>query len=199
MPKDHVISIKQQKNYMGQRLNAVKEMDLNSGLKEEITNNNFIQQRNHSFSDILDLSEEFIMEDSSDEEEEDYTNFDRSKLDSGSNQASTENLARSSTGRKFSIGRLYEKSSNGTGSKEKKLASQKNEKLAKKLNKNRLIRSMQNLLSFDRSRSTSVDNSGSANDEDDTQVKRKSKTKLVEKINNQTKTYQSLIISFNTL
>ena len=53
--------------------------------------------------------------------------------------------------------------------------------LATRLKRSRLIRSMQNLLAFDRSRSTSsADNSGSANEEGEVRGKRKSKACLYE-------------------
>ena len=97
------------------------------------------------------------MEDSSDEDEEDYADFNRvDNNDSELNQMPM-------------VGFYEKKHSVLSDRKSNKI------KLGKKSNKNRLIRSMQNLLSFDRSRSNSAENSASPNDESEMKAKRKSK------------------------
>ncbi len=152
MPKDHFKSIKQQKNlvfiYKNKNGPVLEETGNTAGGDES-------RQRKHSFSDIFDLSEEFIMEDSSDEDEEDYADFSRNIKAEGS----TDLVSKQAAGhRRF--GNLFEKTSSVSPTESKSRAAAKlsaGGKL-KATNKNRLIRSMQNLLSFDRSRSNSTEN-----------------------------------------
>ena len=114
------------------------------------------------------------MEDSSDEDEEDYEDFNPNKDENlTSNENLIDMLDNSNNNRKFSRGGSYEKNTlavKGSKGNKNKLA-----KLANKTNKNRLIRSMQNLLSFDRSRSNSAEQSSSNNDEIESKNRRKSK------------------------
>lgn len=185
MPKDHLTSIKQQKKlvfiYKNQNISKLKENDENS------KSNQVSHQRKRSFSDIFDFSEDFIMEDSSDEDEEDYADFHRNK--SNSNLTSDENLIDMSdkklkSDRKLSIG-LFGKN----GFNDKNYNKAKTNKITKKTNKNRLIRSMQNLISFDRSRSNSIENGGSTNDVSDPKTKRK---KSMEDSSNKSDLFKSL-------
>lgn len=121
------------------------------------------------------------MEDSSDEDEEDYEDFNRNKDE---NLTSNENLIHmlesSKNNRQFSRGGSYEK--NTLAVKGNKGNMNKIAKLANKTNKNRLIRSMQNLLSFDRSRSNSAEQSSSNNEEIESKNKRKSDNVNISKI-----------------
>ncbi len=152
MPKDHLKSIKQQKNlvfiYKNKNVPSLEATGNTAGGDEN-------RQRKHSFSDIFDLSEEFIMEDSSDEDEEDYADFTRNiKADE-----STDLVSKQAAGhRRF--GNLFEKTSSASPTENKSRAAAKLSAGGKQkaTNKNRLIRSMQNLLSFDRSRSNSTEN-----------------------------------------
>ena len=108
------------------------------------------------------------MEDSSDEDEEDYADFNRNNADSTDVLDSKETIER-----KFSIGGFFY---------EKNRVNEKNlnkTKLNKKSNKNRLIRSMQNLLSFDRSRSNSTEKSISTNDESEPKSSRRKSNSFV--------------------
>lgn len=113
------------------------------------------------------------MEDSSDEDEEDYADFNRNNADSTDVLDSKETIER-----KFSIGGFFY---------EKNRVNEKNlnkTKLNKKSNKSRLIRSMQNLLSFDRSRSNSTEKSISTNDESEPKSsRRKSNSFVISTIN----------------
>lgn len=174
MPKDHLTSIKQQKKlvFIYKNQNVIKSTNENNSNtnkneilkfdKQQSETGNKTCQRKHSLADIFDLSEEFTMEDSSDEDEEDYEDFNRNNKNNNSNIND------------FSIGATdFYNENNGSRlvnttnmniTNENKLLN-KEGKLVKKSNANRLIRSMQNLLSFDRSRSNSVEKTGFNNEE----------------------------------
>jgi len=172
MPKDHIKSIKQQKNlvfiYKNKNVPAVDKINDVS----KTVDGDESRPRKHSFSEILNLSEEFIMEDSSDEDEEDYANFNRNKNEESSDFV---DLVGKQAENHKKLGNLFEKNTSVSknDAKSKYTSKINNGGKQKMTNKNRLIRSMQNLLSFDRSRSNSTENSVSTNDESEPKSSRR--------------------------
>ena len=147
-------------------------------------------------------SEEYIMDDSSDEDEEDYEDFNKGEENKlSSNENLIDMLSQNSKScRKFSIEGLFEKKNKNSTNVKNLLNKNKMGKLAKMSNKNRLIRSMQNLLFFDRSRSNSMEKGSTENE---LELKGKPKTSATDNNSpktsdsaNKTDLFKSLFVSF---
>ncbi|RNA31543.1 Beta-mannosidase [Brachionus plicatilis] len=143
MPKDHLVSIKQQ----NQNKNKFYLSSENAGRKNSVSKH----QRKLSFSDIF-VADEYIdsSEEESSEEDEYKEDVDFSQTKA---QSITENLNELSNEQNDSRNEtMYEKQR-----KKGFINFKKSSKLAYKSKANRLIKSMQNLLLYDRSRSNSAD------------------------------------------
>lgn len=156
-------------------------------------------------------SDESLLYNSSDEEEdEDEEDDDEIDSDFNSNNSTSEKISTSIENQlsetdkqvKFSADNLYEKNSlNSNGSdqkiiKNKSLTSNtrnKLAKLAKRTNKSRLIKSMQNLLTYDRSRSNSNENLNS--DSDNNKPSKKKLNNSNDENNSKSELIRSLFVS----
>ncbi|CAF0808641.1 unnamed protein product [Brachionus calyciflorus] len=153
MPKDHLISIKQQHHNHKNKFFLPNENG--AGGRKNSTNQQSIKHhRKLSFSDFF-LADEFI--DMSSDEESSEEDEDKEDIDFNNNktQSITDNLNELSNSMNDTKSEsIYEKrSKKGL----QKYTNQKPSKLGYKSKANRLIKSMQNLLLYDRSRSNSTD------------------------------------------